>query len=67
MTLGELITAAKELIVRGSDPDEPVCVDVYGTAYELTGITVVVASDLWVPETVVMTVDLMEDGEADDG
>lgn len=66
MTLEELINALDELIKQGVEGDEPICADVNGVMGELTGITVVVNADQWVPGTVVATVDLFE-GEADDG
>jgi hypothetical protein len=67
MTLGELRDAIVQLISEGIDEDEPVGVEYYGSCLEMNSIAVVVASDLWEPQTVVVTVDLMQDGEADDG
>lgn len=65
MTLIELRTAIDSLIEQGIEEDEPVCVEVDGKCYEAISITVVVQSDIWVPETVVVTATLI--GEADDG
>ena len=67
MTLGELRDAIDKLIEEGIDKDEPVGVEYYGSCLEMNSIAVVVASDLWEPQTVVVTVDLITDGEADDG
>jgi len=67
MTLSELKEAIEVLLEQGVDPEEPLAVEYYGSRLEVNSIAVVVQSDLWVPETVVMTVDLMDEGEADDG
>ncbi len=67
MTLEELMDALDELIKQGVEGDEPICADVNGVSGELTGITVVVSSDTWEPGTVVASVDLFDEGEADDG
>lgn len=67
MTLIELKEAIELLIEEdGSKGDEPVCIEVEGRCFEVNSITVVVQSDLWVPETVVVTGTLIDiDGEAD--
>jgi hypothetical protein len=67
MTLNELMQALKELVERDVDPEEPIVLEICGTAFEPVSITVVVQSDLWEPGTVVITGDPMDDGEADDG
>lgn len=67
MTLGELRDAIAQLISEGIDEDEPVGVEYYGSCLDISSMTVVVASDLWEPQTVVLTADLIVDGEADDG
>lgn len=65
MTLAELKAAIESLIEQGIADDEPVCIEVEGMCFEAISITVVVQSDIWVPETVVVTAALI--GEADDG
>jgi hypothetical protein len=70
MTLDELKKALDQLIAEGIDPDEPVAIEYYGSCLEINSITVVVVSELWEPQTVLITADLIEDenkGEADDG
>lgn len=67
MTLEELRGAIDQLIEDGIDKDEPVAIEFYGSCLEINSIAVVVVSELWAPQTVVITADLIEDGEADDG
>ena len=67
MTLGELRDAIDQLIKDGIDKDEPIGIEYYGSCLEVNSIAVVVVSELWEPQTVVITADLIEDGEADDG
>lgn len=67
MTLGELQRAIERLRGDGVDHNEEVCIEYYGSCLSIQSMAVVVQSDLWVPETVVITADLMVDGEADDG
>lgn len=67
MTLNELHQAIKELLEQGGDGDDPVAIDLYGQCCELTSISMVVASDVWEAGTIVITADLIEEGEADDG
>lgn len=67
MTLEELRNAIDQLINEGIDKDEPVAIEFYGSCLEINSIAVVVVSELWAPQTVVITADLIEDGEADDG
>lgn len=67
MTLEELRNAIDQLINEGIDKDEPVAIEFYGSCLEINSIAVVVVSELWEPQTVVITADLIEDGEADDG
>lgn len=67
MTLSELGQAVKELLEQGVAPDEPVCADVNAVTGELTDVAIIVTGDRWVPGTVVLLIDLFDDGEADDG
>ena len=67
MTLSELKDAVDMLLKDGIDADEPIGIEFYGSCLEVNSIAVVVVSDLWAPQTVVITADLIEDGEADDG
>jgi hypothetical protein len=68
MTLNEFKKAIDILFEQGIEADEPVCIEVEGRCFEVISITVVVQSDIWVPETVVVTGALINsDGEADDG
>lgn len=52
MTVKELITALEAL-----EPDERVHIEVGGACYELKTISVVVQSDVWVPNTIVASVE----------
>lgn len=67
MTLAELKSAVDLLIEEGKG-DEPVCLELRGDCFTVDAITVVVQSDIWVPETVILTCTQIDtDGEADDG
>jgi len=61
MDLAVLKIAVDKLLEQGIDGEEVVCLQVDGKEYVVTGITVVVESDDWVPGTVVMTVEEIED------
>lgn len=56
MTVQELKDALDALI-KGDKGNEPVCLEAAGVTYELKSVSVIVKSDLWVPETVVLTVE----------
>jgi len=61
MDLATLKKAVDALLEQGVGGDEPVCLEADGRQYALNGITIVVESDDWVPGTVVMTVEEIED------
>lgn len=66
MTLIEFKQAIDALCEDESYHDEPLCIEIAGQCYEANSITVVVQSDLWMPETVVVTGILIgTEGEAD--
>jgi len=69
MTLEDLGKAIEALIEQGIDKDEHVFIQVdEDKCFELNAITVIVQSDHWVPETVVVTgIPVVYEGEADDG
>lgn len=68
MTLDQLKKAVDTLLEQNIEGDEPVCIEIDGKCYEANSITVVIHSDIWVPETVVVTATLIDEtGEADDG
>lgn len=67
MTLNELKLAI-DLLIEDGRGDEPLCLEMRGDCFTVDAITVVVQSDLWVPETVILTcTPINTDGEADDG
>lgn len=66
MIVDEFIVALQELSGEGKG-EEPVCIEVDGKQLFLNSVTVVVNSDIWVPETVVVTGVPIIEGEADDG
>jgi hypothetical protein len=61
MDLAVLKVAVDKLLEQGVDGEEVVCLKVDDKHYALNGITVVVESDDWVPGTVVLTVEEIED------
>lgn len=66
MTLEELKKAIDVLYEDEDKRDDPVCLEALGTQFELAGISVVVASDLWLPETVVVSVEeILESADGD--
>lgn len=68
MTLGELRDAVLELLQHEEiSANDRIGIEYYGTCLDVSSITVIVTSDLWEEGMVVMTADLIEDGEADDG
>lgn len=67
MTLAELKIAI-DLLVEDGRGEEPLCLEKDGDCFTVDAITVVIQSDLWVPETVILTcTPIITDGEADDG
>ena len=62
MTLADLRDALDILIKDGSG-DEHIYVDINGACYALKTISVVVTSDIWVPDTIVATVDCLPEDE----
>lgn len=57
MTLQELHDSLVTLLEDKGKAEDAVCVEVNGTCYELKSISVIVQSDLWVPDTVVASVE----------
>lgn len=62
MTVQELHDALSALLPDKAD--EPICLECYG-CHEVESVSVVVHSDLWVPDTVVLTVKALEEVEAE--
>jgi hypothetical protein len=64
MTLSELKEAIDLLLEDEAVRDECVHVEINGTGYELTTISIVAGSDYWVPGTIVATVEeVVAEGE----
>lgn len=60
MTLKELYDAIHVLLEDEGKNDEPVCIEIHGGQYQLKSISVIVASDIWMPETIVASVEEIE-------
>lgn len=60
MDLNQLKLAIDKLIADGLG-DEPVCLKVLGEQLTVTDVTVVVESDDWVPGTVLLRVEEVDD------
>jgi hypothetical protein len=68
MDLATLKKAVDALLEQGVEGDEPICLKTASYAenkgdglYTVSGITIVVESDDWVPGTVILTVEEIED------
>lgn len=63
MTLIELKEAVDTLLADPHTKDEHVHIEVNGACYELKSISVIVQSDVWVPNTVVASVEEIDSEE----
>lgn len=62
MTLLELRDALTALLDNKPDAhDETVCLEAGGLQYTVKSVSVVVAADVWIPETVLIAVEEIDD------
>lgn len=61
MDLVDLKNAVDKLLEQGVESDEVICLRAGGKDYVVNGVTVVVESDDWVPGTITLTVEEIED------